>query len=207
MVPLPCIFAWPVFCIENVIGEDGFIEGGARKRIKVSIIVVPAFKLGFDEFWLISRERVPIVGVNNLTVLVASVKVNVEPVGNVIRKASFGPIVSVIEKVKVSPPAKLLTPIGVVKDDLILNDVIVWATKPLIVVAFDSMRCSKLSKVDTVNLSIYYTVGGANNPFNQKEICVPIAIAVEKGDEIVIVCVENEPAHKIEELFIEAVKP
>ena len=131
----------------------------------------------------------------------------VEPVGNVIRKVSFGPIVSVIEKVKVSPPAKLLTPIGVGKDDLTLNDVIVWATKPLIVVAFDSMRCSKLSQVDTVNVSIYYNVGGANNPFIPKEICVPIAIAVENGDEIVIVCVENEPAHKIEALFIEAVKP
>jgi len=39
------------------------------------------------------------------------------------------------------------------------------------------------------------------------EICVPIDIPAAKGDEIVTVCVENEPEHEIEELLIDGVKP
>jgi hypothetical protein len=51
--------------------------------------------------------------------------VNTDPAGKVIRKVSLGPKLSVIERVNVSPPAKLLTPIAAVKDDLILKEVIV----------------------------------------------------------------------------------
>lgn len=55
----------------NAIGKDGFVEGGALKRMKVSVIVDPVFKIGFVVFCVISRERAPTVVVNNLTVLVA----------------------------------------------------------------------------------------------------------------------------------------
>jgi len=125
MVPLPCIFVCPVFWIANVIGNEGLVEGGALKRMKVSVIDEPVLRVGLVVFWIISRESAPTVVVNNLTVLVAREKVKIDPVGKVIRKVSLGPTVSVIENVKVSPPTKLLTPMTVLKDDFTLNDVMV----------------------------------------------------------------------------------
>lgn len=87
------------------------------------------------------------------------------------------------------------------------NEVIVCAIKPLIVVGLVSMRCSRLSHVDTVNKSICSVVGGANRPLIPKEISVPTAIAVVNGDDIVTVWVENDPEHEIEELLIDEVRP
>lgn len=115
----------PVVWIANVIGKEGLIEGGALKRMKVRVIIEPGLRVGLVVFWAISRESAPTEVVSNLTVLVAREKVKIDPVGKVIRNVSLGPKVSVIENVKVSPPTKLLTPITVLKDDLILNEVMV----------------------------------------------------------------------------------
>jgi hypothetical protein len=58
--------------MENIIGKEGLVEGGALKRMKVSVKVDPVLKIGLVVFWLISRERAPIkTFVSNLTLLVA----------------------------------------------------------------------------------------------------------------------------------------
>lgn len=74
-------------------------------------------------------------------------------------------MVSVRVNEKVSPPAKLLTPIAVLREDCIEYGDSVWATRPVIVELKVLMILPFESHVDTVKLSIGSVVGGANNPY------------------------------------------
>lgn len=106
----------------------------------------------------------------------------VVPAGKAITKRSSLPRVSGRVKEKVSPPKKLLTPIGVTSDELIRYCPNVAGCKPLMYPAEASIGFKVPSLVVTVSESAGSVVGGANRPPRAMVIVYPAAMLREKGE-------------------------